>query len=385
MRALTFAKILWGIGFVLIFVVGRPAASNSLQPIQQLEQLEQLQQLQHRYFCIDSLGWDTCTQHRSTMAKDTKRSKKIRSDEKSQSSRSRRGKSPKRDKRDKSPKRGGKVSKTEKGDKTKDKSARLDSRLRLSRTNNPENVLEYIPEEYVLQPETAEPLLHFLPRMVSNSDSSPSQQAGVSVGGNTKFPNLKVLLSAAEDDIRLHRARVQAAKATDISLLRRYVIESDDQWLARQQRLNERDLMLSKLNTERAIILRELGESSVKGLTAQELTQVQLARWQRALELFVYAPPTEQEARTKDEEEQDLEFLGLLDKLLEGITEVSIHIFIMEVSFHTVGIISTTSSYTFPLFLCNLTGRRYVHYFVSGCRYVQHFGRCYQANCKGCD
>ena len=80
--------------------------------------------------------------------------------------------------------------------------------------------------------------------------------------------------------------------------------------------------MLSKLNTERSVILKELQESNVKGLTSQEMTQVQLARWQRALELHVYAPPKLGQAQTAEEAERDLDFLGLLEKLLEHITEV---------------------------------------------------------------
>lgn len=223
-----------------------------------------------------------------------------------------RGKSPKREKK------GG----AKRGKSPKREKSRKDGK---GGRKGPEDILEFIPQEYLENTESAEPVLHFLPKMVANTDGSGASGSapGSSVQSNTKFPNLRVLLSAAEDDIRLHRARVQAAKANNINFLRSYKIENDEMWLLRQQRLNERTLMLSKLNTERSMILKELQEANVKGLTAQEMTQVQLARWQRALELYVYAPPNLKQNETdREEAERDLEFLGLLEKLLEGITEV---------------------------------------------------------------
>jgi hypothetical protein len=158
----------------------------------------------------------------------------------------------------------------------------------------PENVLEVLPSEYLRGGSSVDPVLHFLPKQPTN-----------------KFPNLRVLLAAADDDIRLHRARLQAAKHHNVALLRSYKLETDTQWLAREQRLNERELMLSKLDTERAIILKEL-QTPPSGLTAQEAAQVQLARWQRALELYVYAP----------QEDDNLAMLELLEHLSEGIAEV---------------------------------------------------------------
>lgn len=304
------------------------------------------------------------------MAKDAKKSKKSSRDDRSVSSRStRRGKSPRpgkstkdKSKREKSPKR-------EKNSKSSRKDGKLDRATLLASSKNPENVLEYIPEDYIVNPETAEPVLHFLPKMIGSPEATAST-AGSSVQSNTKFPNLRVLLAAAEDDIRLHRARVQAAKAADITYLRSYKIESDEQWLVRQQRLNERELLLNKLNTERSRIMKELQESNVKGLTAHEMKQVQLARWQRALELFVYEPPVEE--KDEDTDAENLEFLGLLEKLLEGITEVCFgldHERLIQESPNTVTIEQSA-------------GRRHVCHFVAGCRHVQYFGGCNQANCQ---
>jgi hypothetical protein len=234
---------------------------------------------------------------------------------------SNRGKSPRRDAKDnekspkaKSPSRRG-VKKEESPNKKNmkknknrsDHSTRSDA----SSTITGENVLEVIPPEYYRNPE---PMLYYLPKMVHQSERTTSSSTnGKGQLASLKFPSLRVLLQAAEDDIRLHRARIQAAKARDPSLLRSYKLETDANWLLRQQRLNERELMLSKLDTERTMILKELN-SETKGLTATEKTQVQLARWQRLLELYVYTPQNS---------DQDLDFLGVLKNLLEGIQEVS--------------------------------------------------------------
>jgi hypothetical protein len=206
-------------------------------------------------------------------------------------------------------------------------------------------VFDQIPQEYIFDPVNAEPILYYLPKAMAlanatstddyqrKSSDKSSRKGTTANASGIKFPNFRVLLSAAEEDIRLHRARVQAGKAHDASLLRSYKIETDITWLARQQRLNERMLMLSKLDTEREIILNELRqESTVRGLTAAEKTQVQLARWQRALELFVYSPPDKKKQVDKSITSsqpppgpggvKDLELLGLMENLLEGIAEV---------------------------------------------------------------
>ncbi|KAL3911931.1 MAG: hypothetical protein SGILL_007089, partial [Bacillariaceae sp.] len=159
------------------------------------------------------------------------------------------------------------------------------------------DVLENIPSEYLKNPEGAEPNLFYLPKMVASTGMvTSSGAAGATSAGakattptgrdSNRFPNLRVLLAAAEDDIRLHRARQQAGKYRDSKMLKSYKIETDQTWLTRQQRLNERDLLLGKLDTERTMILKELLEGNTAGLTAKEATAIQLARWQRALELY---------------------------------------------------------------------------------------------------
>jgi hypothetical protein len=206
-----------------------------------------------------------------------------------------------------------------------------------------ETVLDVIPPEYLYDPQGAEPSLHYLPKVVASSilAQTPHPQRGTTSNSNSnsnaagKFPTLRMLLEAAQDDIRLHRARQQAGINRHVELLRSYKLETDPLWLSRQQRLNERLLTLTKLDNQRSLIFNEL-QASIKGLTAQEKTQVQLARWQRALELFVYAPPK----KTNDKDglgatttttslpptmfgkSSELDLWGLLEKLLEGISEV---------------------------------------------------------------
>jgi hypothetical protein len=219
---------------------------------------------------------------------------------------SKRSKSPKRGK---SPKRDTSPGRTKKGGKksagVKDLSnVRSEER---SAVITADNILDVLPQEYehFVQQEygreggtSVDPLLYYLPKQATGTSAS-------------KFPNFRVLLAAAEDDIRLHRARLQAANKQDLALLRTYQLETDALWLARQQRLNERELMLSKLDTERPIILKEL-VTAPTGLTAQEAAQVQLARWQRALELYVYSPKPQDQ----------LGMLELLEQLSEGVAEV---------------------------------------------------------------
>jgi hypothetical protein len=226
------------------------------------------------------------------------------------------------------------------------------------------DIMSNIPSEYLKNPDGAEPILYYLPKMVASSGMVTSSGVAGSAGAPSKtstpsgskninrFPNLRVLLAAAEDDVRLHRARQQAAKNRDSKVIATYKIETDPNWLARQQRLNERDLLLGKLDAERYMILKELLEGNTAGLTAKEATAIQLARWQRALELYVYDPPIQSQQKkeggstftisamsqgeggkadkmtassapfSQKSIPQNLDFLGLLEKLMETCAEV---------------------------------------------------------------
>jgi hypothetical protein len=248
------------------------------------------------------------------------------------------------------------------------------------------NILDDIPPEYLKRPEKAEPILYYLPKMVASSGmvtgsgTTPSASSSKSSSGSSssRFPNLRVLLAAAEDDIRLHRARQQAGRNRDSRLLKTYKIETDSNWLSRQQRLNERDLLLGKLGTERSMIMKELLEGNTAGLTAKEATAIQLARWQRALELYVYDPPTtsnknnssaatamvttgtavggkgEAVGATQQKMPDSLDFLGLLEKLMETSAEVSI---LMKCYFDSFVCYLSNISFFFGV---SITGRRHV-------------------------
>ena len=219
-------------------------------------------------------------------------------------------------------------------------------RSSLKNSNSDNNVLVSIPKEYLSKPDKAEPILYYLPKIAAktSNDGRNTSSSGNSMAKN-KFPNLRFLLAAAQDDIRLHRARQQAAKYRDLKLLSTYKIESDDVWLTRQQRLHERELLLGKIDMDRNIIIKELLEGKTTGMTAKEATAIQLARWQRALELYVYDPPRTQlqkqqqhsssmattatpsgEPQQDQQQKTNLDFLQLLEKLREIVIEVSLRV-----------------------------------------------------------
>lgn len=234
------------------------------------------------------------------------------------------------------------------GKKSSGRTGNSDGSVRSERTSGTRysestQVLSNIPKEYLSKPDKAEPILYYLPKASNNNNNDSFVAAGGNIKSTSAFPSLRVLLAAAQDDIRLHRARQQAGKYRDPKLLSTYKIENDDMYLTRQQRLHERELLLGKLDMERKLILKELLEGNTSGLTAKEATAIQLARWQRALELYVYDPPNRREnagnlAGASDaggtsgaqstqlhtqEEQHNLGFLHLLEKLREIIGEVS--------------------------------------------------------------
>ena len=267
-----------------------------------------------------------------------------------------RGKSPRRTKptKNKSAEKGRGVRRTKSSEslpsrkKSSNRTVNADStrsdRTGASKFTENSNVLQNIPKEYLSKPEKAEPILYYLPKTSNSSNNESQNTSGGNIKSN-KFPSLRVLLSAAQDDIRLHRARQQAGKYRDPKMISTYKIENDQSWLTRQQRLHERDLLLGKLDMERNLIVKELVEGNTAGLTAKEATAIQLARWQRALELYIYDPPTKKEDKKDDEQQrknktsavdggqigqqdqhdekkQNLDFLQLLEKLREIIGEV---------------------------------------------------------------
>mmetsp|Transcript_7021 Transcript_7021/g.10243 ORF Transcript_7021/g.10243 Transcript_7021/m.10243 type:complete len:1101 (+) Transcript_7021:164-3466(+) len=150
--------------------------------------------------------------------------------------------------------------------------------------------LEVIPEEYRKHGVDTEPMLHYIRERSEDED-------------------LERLLEAAQRDVRLHQARIKAAAANDTSLLGEYDFSKDTQFIARQERRRIRMEDVKSLTSEANKIICELDEDK-KNLTHTERTQVKLARWQRALELYVYCPSS-----------LSMDLLGLLEKLLDGTSE----------------------------------------------------------------
>ena len=152
--------------------------------------------------------------------------------------------------------------------------------------------LEVIPEEYRKHGVDTEPILYYIRE-------------------KTEEESLEALMEAAQSDVRLHHARIRAALLNNPALLAEYDFMQDATYIARQERKKERIAMVESLAKEAKTILKDLDEEKLN-LTQAERTQVKLARWQRALELYVYCPS-----------EMSLDLLGLLEKLLDRTTEVS--------------------------------------------------------------
>ena len=176
-------------------------------------------------------------------------------------------------------------------------------------------VYDFIPKTYEHNPTQAEPILYYLPKTVASLQQQAQQTAAGALAAqkkklelgqavpNTPIPSsataptgatLRTLLNAAEEDVRLHRARIKAALDQDLRRLRQYRLENDPTWIQRQEILEERNTIMDQLQTDAQVIWNELQDETKQKkeleFTPAERQQLQLARWQRALELFVYCP-----------------------------------------------------------------------------------------------
>jgi hypothetical protein len=225
------------------------------------------------------------------------------------------------------------------------------------------NIHETLPTEYRYNPTTTDPILYYLPRLMHAIQQE--QQAALAVqarnnkkkgGSMTTTTNLIIpsnlsvsireWLRAASGDIRLHRARVQAGIQGNLKLIRTYQLDSDPIHISRMKRLQEQNQMKDDLIHQADTILQELNDSLTitKGYTAYEKQQLQLARWQRALELYVYntqsqpllsnnnnntntvgtpsnANNNNQGTTTGTTVASSLDWQSLFEKLLSGISE----------------------------------------------------------------
>lgn len=177
-------------------------------------------------------------------------------------------------------------------DETKDGTPPLSTTTALSAPLPDYDPLEVVPEEYRKHGVDTEPMLYYIREKTDEEE-------------------LDALLEAAQRDVRLHQARIRAALHNNPALLASYDFSQDPAHVARQERKKERIAVVENLSKQAQTILKELDEEK-KNLTPAERTQVKLARWQRALELYVYCPS-----------QMSLDLLGLLEKLLNGTSEVS--------------------------------------------------------------
>ena len=160
-----------------------------------------------------------------------------------------------------------------------------------------DNHLYTIPDEYKKHQQDTEPMLHYL-TLISEEEEA-----------------LSTLLQAAQKDIRLHQARIKASIKNEVSLVKEYSVHSDHIYQERLQRKESRLVTYTSLQKDAKLILLELEDDKKALLTQAERIQVKLARWQRALELYVYCP-----------KQVHLDLLGLLEKLLEGTSEVKLSV-----------------------------------------------------------
>lgn len=155
----------------------------------------------------------------------------------------------------------------------------------VGRGGKKKSVFDSVPPEYLVNPPRTDPVLHYLPKL-------------------DQTLNLRQLLKAANADIRLHTARVQAAVQDNHKLIRTYQLEKDPVYAEKKKRLAERQetiLETSQLDPTAAF-------SVPSGVTAFEKQQLQLAHWKQCLEHYVMT-------------NNNRSWQSLLEQLLDGLSE----------------------------------------------------------------
>jgi hypothetical protein len=105
-----------------------------------------------------------------------------------------------------------------------------------------------------------------------------------------------------------------------------------------------------QLKKEAGAILRQFDKPlHEKGETAAEVAKERMARWQRALELYVYCP-----------EEGGVDLLKLLEKLIEGCGEVRWKIYLPK--FVTMDFDLLFTSCAQIRFQLNLSNAKYIYF-----------------------
>mmetsp|Transcript_12395 Transcript_12395/g.34371 ORF Transcript_12395/g.34371 Transcript_12395/m.34371 type:complete len:1220 (-) Transcript_12395:59-3718(-) len=206
-------------------------------------------------------------------------------------------------------------------DKSSKKSHTSSKPLPSSAPKEGNKTLDHLPPGFRERPEQADPVLYYLPRLLSKTNNNNTDN------DEEVLLDLPSLLNAAQDDVRLHRGRVQAGLKKDTRLIRTYTLEKDPNYQERQTRLEERLTMVQDMANDSPDILGKLQEdkASVKGKTQAEMAQMHLLHWQQALEVYVHCPPallSETGGNTiNDEVKKELDWSTLFEKLLDGIPE----------------------------------------------------------------
>ena len=173
--------------------------------------------------------------------------------------------------------------------------------------------LDALPPTFLENPRQADPVLYYLPRLLSNMSTNINTE-----DEDEMLLDLPKLLSAAQDDVRLHRGRVQAGLKKDARLIRSYTLEKDPIYRERQERMEERHNQVEELSHKSPEIMAQLAADSgqkAKGKTQAEMTQLHLEHWQEALKVYVHCQPEDVI------DSKMLDWSALFEKLLNGIPE----------------------------------------------------------------
>ena len=125
---------------------------------------------------------------------------------------------------------------------------------------------------------------------------------------NKHKASFKDMIRAANADAANHAATMRKLNEPATSANTAGTKDTASSWREREDRRRKWDVKADALKKEASTILR-LADTPIEG-TQAEVTQERMARWQRALELYVYCP-----------EEKGVDWLKLLEKLMEGCGE----------------------------------------------------------------
>jgi hypothetical protein len=155
-------------------------------------------------------------------------------------------------------------------------------------------------------------------------------------GINKNKATFKDMMRAADADAAAHAARMRQANEG---------ASKNGDYAARVERAKRWDEKAMQLKKEAGAILRQFDKPlHEKGETAAEVAKERMARWQRALELYVYCP-----------EEGGVDLLKLLEKLIEGCGEVRWKIYLpnfITMDFDFVAHILCSNSISIELIQC---------------------------------